>query len=71
MRTAHLQPGTEVEVDVRGRVFSARVTGNPAGGIVPILPSVRNVSYRRVRARQVRRVLSPPPSPTQLQLGAQ
>lgn len=69
MKTAHLHPGAEVEVDVLGRVFSARITGNPAGGTVPILPTVRNVSYRRVRVRQVKRVLRPASLSTQLQLG--
>lgn len=70
MKLALQPPGDEVEVDILGRVFSARVTGNPAGGTVPIEPTVRNVSYRRVRARQVKRVFSSPATSTQLQLGA-
>lgn len=65
MNAACLHPGTEVEVNVRGRIFPARITGTPAGHTIPIEPSVRNVSYRRVRASQIKRVLSSP----QLQLG--
>jgi hypothetical protein len=59
-----LHPGAKVEVDIRGRVFTATVTGNPAGDRWPIKPP-RGVGYHSVTERQVKRVLRT----DQLQLG--
>lgn len=69
MTTRALHPGAEVEVDVRGLVFPATVKALPGGQAVDVQPSVRNVSYRRVRARQIRRVLRPAPAGGQLAIG--
>ncbi len=65
MNPASLHPGTEVEVDIRGRIFTATITGNPAGERYPIKPP-RGVGYHSITERQVRRVLRS----AQLQLGA-
>lgn len=67
MNTAHLQPGTVVECNVKGRRFEAPVTGKPAAGEIEIEPP-RGITYRRLRNSQVRGIISLPPSP-QLQLG--
>jgi hypothetical protein len=69
VNTAALHPGAQVECDVRGRVFKAKVTGKPAAGAVDVEPLEPGVTYRRLRARQVRRLLSPAPRADQLQLG--
>lgn len=57
MRTDRLCPGVEVEVDIRGRVFPARVVGEPANQRVPIEPLVPNNTHRQAQARQIRRIL--------------
>jgi hypothetical protein len=56
-----------VECDVRGRVFRAKVTGKPAAGVVDVDPP-QGVTYRRVRSRQIRRVVY---TADQLQLGGE
>jgi hypothetical protein len=68
MRTTALQPGTEVEVDIRGRVFPARITGKADDGRFPIRPLIKNVGYFSATARQIKKVLRRA-SDTQLQLG--
>jgi hypothetical protein len=65
MNAAALHPGAQVEVDIRGRVFTATITGNPAGERWPIKPP-RGVGYHSITERQVRRILQT----DQLQLGA-
>jgi hypothetical protein len=68
VNTAALQPGAVIECDVRGLVFAAPVTGKPAAGVVDVDPP-KGITYRRLRARQVRRVLEPAPTASpQLQL---
>lgn len=61
VNTAALHPGAVVECDVRGLVFEAPVTGRPAAGLVDVDPPA-GITYRRLRACQVRRVLSPAPA---------
>jgi len=68
MNTAVLDPGDLVECDVRGLVFKAPVTGKPAAGVVDVDPP-EGITYRRLRARQVRRRIKAPPGGSQLRLG--
>lgn len=69
MNARALHPGTEVEVDIRGRVFPAYITGKPADGRFPIKPRDKGVGYFSASARQVKRILRRA-SDTQLQLEA-
>lgn len=63
-----LHPGATVEVDIRGRVFEAKVTGSPAGdGRFSIEPP-KGVGYHSAKASQVKRILDA--GDGQLQLGA-
>lgn len=59
MKTASLHPGAEVEVDIRGRRFPARVTAKPSARQVPIEPLVANNSFRCAGAHQVKKTLCP------------
>lgn len=53
MRTRAIQPGDVVLVDVRGRVFYARVLGAERAGVLAIAPLERRVSDRSARVRDV------------------
>lgn len=67
MNAHALHPGTEVEVDIRGRVFPAIVTGRPADdGRIPI-KGPRYIGYYSAVPSQIRKVLARPDE--QLQLG--
>lgn len=57
MKTAGLNPGDVVEVDIRGCVFPALFKSRLARDLVAIEPLVPNLGYFRVRARQIRRLL--------------
>jgi hypothetical protein len=65
VRTARLQVGDVVEVDVRGTVFPARVVdldpSDWASEHIEVAPLARNVTYFHPTRRQVRRRLDPPP----------
>jgi len=68
VNTAALQPGAVVECNVRGLVFEAPVAGKPAAGVVDVDPPA-GITYRRLRARQIKRVVTPAPTGGQLQMG--
>lgn len=69
MNLRSVDAGAEVLCDVRGLEFPAVATGRSADGWLPVDPTVPNVSYRRVRAHQVKEVLARPKSSGQLSLG--
>lgn len=71
MRSADLQPGDCVEVNIRGRQGAARVTGRPADdGRWPIQPLNKGIAgYFSVTNRQIKGVLSR--AKGQLQIGAE
>jgi hypothetical protein len=61
MRADRIRVGDVVEVDIRGRVFAARVTGFTEQGRVAIEPLLSWYGYYSARLRQVKRRLDPPP----------
>lgn len=58
MRTDHLHVGDLVECEKLGLTFRALVVGLPGDQQVDVEPKARNISYRRLRAREVTKVLS-------------
>jgi hypothetical protein len=48
-----------VSVDIRGRIFPARIIGDPDGGRWPIEPLVTGCGYRSASARQIKERLCP------------
>lgn len=60
MRTAGLRPGTVVKVNKLGRVFLARLTGEPSRNSVPIKPLSSQVTYLTARPREIREVVPDP-----------
>lgn len=66
MRTDRLHVGDLVECQKLGLTFPAEVSGLPGDQFVDVEPKARNVTYRRLRAREVRRVLE---RGTQLEIG--
>lgn len=69
MQLRSVPTGSRIRCDVRGTTFPACVTGSPADGWLPVEPLVPNVSYRRVRSRQIQEVLARPTRSGQLSLG--
>jgi hypothetical protein len=69
MNLATVHPGDLVECCKLGRTFPARVEAFPGRQVVDVAPCVRNVSYRRLRAREIRRVIERAARSAQLQLG--
>jgi hypothetical protein len=60
VRTAGLRPGTVVKVNKLGRVFLARLTGEPTRNRVPIKPLSSQVTYLTARPREIREVVGDP-----------
>jgi hypothetical protein len=60
--------GSEVRCSVLGQEFPAIVTGSPADGLLPVEPTIRNVSRRHVRSSQVKEILARPTRSGQLSL---
>lgn len=62
MRTATLRPGDLVEVDVRGRIFPARVedTADQAipGCPIRVEPLAASITYRHLNCRHIRKLIS-------------
>lgn len=61
MRADRLRVGDVVEVDVRGTLFPAKVTGFASERRVAIEPLVKWCTYYSARLRDVKRRLDPPP----------
>lgn len=66
MNTRALHPGDLVDCQKLGRPFQAHVTGKPAGGLVPVQPVDRNVTYMHLRGREIKGVIAPATSTGQL-----
>ncbi len=54
MRTRSVQPGDIVLVNKLGRVFHATVRGVAAGGGFDVAPIERGITYRHVKAVEIR-----------------
>jgi hypothetical protein len=66
MRTRAVQPGDIVLVTKRGRIFHAHVRGVAAGGGFEVAPIERGITYRNVKAGEIREGR---PAPGQLGFG--
>ena len=53
MRTRGIEPGDMILANKRGRIFYAKVRALEPDGSLTIDPLERNVSFRRVNAREV------------------
>lgn len=59
MNLAHIHPGDRVLADVKGRVFEAVVIRKEEG-LLHVEPDSRNVTWRTLSARQVKRHVPAP-----------
>lgn len=61
MTITSIRPGDQLECNVRGREFTAVARGEAHNGTIQVEPLTRGITYRRVTARQVVRVLERAP----------
>lgn len=57
MQLARVKEGDEIKVNIRGRVFEARVEEKLPGSKVRITPLTPNISYYHATAAQVEKVV--------------